>query len=37
MFFSTEIFQGHIALAQAEQRFKQEGKRFDIITQNVDG
>lgn len=31
------IFQGHFALAQAEKRFKEQGKRFDIITQNVDG
>ncbi|CAF3829823.1 unnamed protein product [Rotaria magnacalcarata] len=27
----------HIALAEAEKRFEKEGKRFNVITQNVDG
>ncbi|CAF2067379.1 unnamed protein product [Rotaria magnacalcarata] len=27
----------HIALAKAEKQFEKEGKRFNVITQNVDG
>lgn len=36
--FCFETFQkGHTAIAEIEKRFTQEGKKFCLITQNVDG
>lgn len=37
MYYYNLWFQAHIALAKFEERCKQEGKQFAIITQNVDG
>ena len=30
-------FQGHYALVECEKRFLKEGKKFTLLTQNVDG
>ncbi|UJR38633.1 hypothetical protein I4U23_031298 [Adineta vaga] len=34
---TKEPNKAHFALAEAEKRFEKEGKRFHVITQNVDG
>lgn len=31
------FLQAHFALAEAEQKFEKLGRRFNVITQNVDG
>ncbi|CAF1091717.1 unnamed protein product [Adineta ricciae] len=34
---TKEPNKGHLALAEAEKRFEKEGRRFVILTQNIDG
>lgn len=35
--FISTLLQAHIALAECERRFKEEGRNLTIITQNIDG
>ncbi|CAF3876018.1 unnamed protein product [Rotaria sp. Silwood1] len=34
---TKEPNKAHLALAEAEKRFEEEGKHFFILTQNIDG